>query len=225
MEKWWQFVAATHWWQLAAAIAIVLSVAQYWMKTMIPLRAIAITTNVLFLLYAAMAPVYTTLILNCILLPLNSFRLYEMWSLIRRTENASRSDLDMSWLRPFMTSRRVQSNEVLFHKDDVADSMYLVVSGRFRLTETGMEVSPGTVVGELGMLAPERRRTLSLECEQEGEILSLSYERFEQIYFQNPAFGLSFLKLASGRLFQNIARLEAELATAKAAPSSAEARV
>lgn len=40
----------------------------------------------------------------------------------------------------------------------------------------------------------------------------MPYERFEELYFQNPQFGLAFLKLTSQRLFQNIARLEAELA-------------
>ena len=47
---------------------------------------------------------------------------------------------------------------------------------------------------------------------------SLSYDRFEELYFQNPEFGLSFLKLTSRRLFQNIARLEQELA-ARNSPS------
>ena len=40
----------------------------------------------------------------------------------------------------------------------------------------------------------------------------LPYERFEELYVQNPQFGLAFLKLTSQRLFQNIARLEQELA-------------
>ena len=47
---------------------------------------------------------------------------------------------------------------------------------------------------------------------------SLSYDRFEELYFQNPEFGLSFLKLTSRRLFQNIARLEQEL-SARNSPS------
>jgi CRP-like cAMP-binding protein len=84
-----------------------------------------------------------------------------------------------------------------------------------------MEVPAGTVVGELGMLSPDGRRTQSLVCREAGDVLSLSYDRFEELYFQNPEFGLSFLKLTSRRLFQNIARLEQELAARNALASPA----
>jgi CRP/FNR family transcriptional regulator, cyclic AMP receptor protein len=218
MEEVWHKVASAGIMDYAAAAGIALSVVQYWMKTMIPLRVIAITTNVLFLIYATLAGVYPTLILNCILLPLNLWRLSEMRKLVREAENASRSDLDMSWLQPFMSRRRVEAGEILFHKGDVADAMYLVTSGRFVLSEINLAVAIGTVVGELGMLAPERRRTLSLVCVEAGEVQALAYDRFEELYFQNPSFGLSFLKLTTGRLFQNIARLENELAAVKAFP-------
>ena len=70
------------------------------------------------------------------------------------------------------------------------------------------EVKPGTVVGELGLLAPGRTRTQSLVALDDGEVRVLPYSTFEQLYFQNPQFGLAFLKLTSQRLFQNIARLE-----------------
>lgn len=203
---------------IASAAGIILTVVQYWMTTMIPLRMLAITTNVLFLTYAALTPVWPTVILNCIVLPLNLWRLFEMQKLVREAESASRSDLDMSWLQPFMSRRRVAAGEILFHKGDLADAMYLVTSGRFVLSEIGLAVAVGTVVGELGLLAPERRRTLSLVCVESGEVQALAYDRFEELYFQNPSFGLSFLKLTTGRLFQNIARLENELTLLKTSP-------
>jgi hypothetical protein len=34
----------------------------------------------------------------------------------------------------------------------------------------------------------------------------------KELYFQNPEFGFYFLRLTSERLFQNISRLEEELA-------------
>ena len=90
--------------------------------------------------------------------------------------------------------------------------MYLVVSGRFILKEINIELKEGAVVGELGLLSPEGLRTATLVSLDEGEVLSLAYEKFEELYYQNPEFGLGFLKLTSKRLFENIARLEAELA-------------
>jgi CRP/FNR family transcriptional regulator, cyclic AMP receptor protein len=204
-------------WQVFAFTGIVLSVVQYWMKTMIPLRIMAITTNVLFLIYAVLASVYPTVILNCILLPLNVYRLREMHQLIKKVERANRTDVDMSWLQPFMTRHRIGAGELIFRKGEVAEAMYLVASGRFELVETGLGVPQGAVVGELGMLAPDTRRTQSLLCRDAGDILALSYDRFEELYFQNPEFGLEFLKLTSRRLFQNIAMLENELAARDAA--------
>ena len=197
---------------IAAAAGIVLTVVQYWMKTMIPLRIVSIVTNVLFLIYAGISGIWPTVVLNCIVLPLNLYRVHEMRELIRRTKRAARSDLDMSWLQPFMTSRRTKPGQVLFRKGDVAEAMYLVVSGRFALQEMNIELQPGAVVGELGMLSPEGTRTQTLVSLDDGEVLSLAYEKFEELYYQNPEFGLGFLKLTSRRLFDNITRLETELA-------------
>ena len=198
--------------QLAAYAGILLTVVQYWMKTMIPLRVVGIVTNVLFLFYAGLAGILPTFLLNCIVLPLNVYRVHEMRQLIRRTQRAARADLDMTWLQPFMTRRRTKQGQVIFRKGDMAEAMYLVVSGRFLLQEINIELKEGAVVGELGLLSPEGLRTQTLVSLDEGEVLSLAYEKFEELYYQNPEFGLGFLKLTSKRLFDNIARLEAELA-------------
>jgi CRP-like cAMP-binding protein len=59
---------------------------------------------------------------------------------------------------------------------------------------------------------------------EDGEVLTLSYERLREIYFQNPQFGFYFLKLTSERLLQNIARLEEKLTEKTAAPQAAPSR-
>jgi CRP/FNR family cyclic AMP-dependent transcriptional regulator len=196
---------------IAAGAGIVLTVVQYWMKTMIPLRLLGIVTNVLFLIYSSLAWIWPTFLLNCIVLPLNAYRLQEMRELIRRTQQASKDEFDVTALEPFMSKRPIHAGETLFKKGDTADAMYVVTAGRLALPETGIEVKPGSMVGELGLLAPGRLRTQSLVAIENGEVRVLPYERFEQLYFQNPAFGLAFLKLTSRRLFENIARLEEEL--------------
>jgi hypothetical protein len=47
-------------------------------------------------------------------------------------------------------------------------------------------------------------------------VMIATYAQVKQIYYQNPEFGFHFLELTSARLFQNIARLETELAECKA---------
>ena len=146
------------------------------------------------------------------LLPLNSYRLHQMLQLVRDVKKSVNSDLSMEWLKPFMTERKCAAGEVLFYKDEKAESMFYIVSGRFQLVESGIELPVGAIVGELGMLSPSNLRTQTLECIEAGVILSVSYTKVEELYVQNPAFGFYFLRLASARLFQNIGTLEQRLA-------------
>jgi uncharacterized protein YjiS (DUF1127 family) len=59
-----------------AASASVL--ATFCMSTMVPLRAVAICSNVLFAAYGALVHIYPVLLLHVILLPVNIFRLIQV---------------------------------------------------------------------------------------------------------------------------------------------------
>ena len=48
-------------------------------------------------------------------------------------------------------------------------------------------------------------------------MLRVGYSQVEQLFFQNPRFGYYFLQLITKRLFQNIERLEGELARCRQA--------
>ena len=191
--------------------ASIFVVATLSMRTMIPLRVFAILTNIVLISTAIPSHNYPTLVLHTVLLPLNTYRLHQMLQLVRDVKKSVNSDLSMEWLKPFMTERNSKIGEMLFYKDEKADSMFYIVSGRFRLVESGIELPVGAIVGELGMLSPSNVRTQSLECTEDGVILSVSYDQVEQLYVQNPAFGFYFLRLASARLFQNIGTLERRL--------------
>jgi CRP/FNR family transcriptional regulator, cyclic AMP receptor protein len=182
------------------------------MKTMIPLRIVGICSNVFFIAYGYLAPAYPLFVLHIALLPLNLFRLREMLTLVRQVGDATAGDLNMDWLKPFTSKRTVQAGEVLFRKGDKADAMYFVVSGEFKVTELGIPIGSGQVLGELGLLAPDQIRTQTIECVKEADLLRITYDQVRQLYFQNPKFGFYFLQLTSRRLFENIARLEKRLA-------------
>ena len=62
-----------------------------------------------------------------------------------------------------------------------------------------------------------------LPCTEDGHVLTITYEKLLEIYFQNPQFGYYFLVLTSRRLLENISRLEgiiAQTAGPQAAASS-----
>ena len=192
--------------------ASVFVVATLSMRTMIPLRVFAILTNIVLISTAIPSHNYLVVLVQSVVLVLNSYRLHQMLQLVRDVKKSVNSDLSMEWLKPFMTERKCAPGEVLFYKDEKAEDMLYIVSGRFRLVESGIELPVGAIVGEFGMLSPSNMRTQTLECIEAGLILSVSYTKVEELYVQNPAFGFYFLRLASGRLFQNIATLEQRLA-------------
>jgi CRP-like cAMP-binding protein len=196
--------------------ASVFVVATTTMRTMIPLRVFAILTNIILIATAIPIHNYLVILLQALVLVLNSYRLHQMLQLVRDVKRSVNSDLSMDWLKPFMTERKCNAGEILFYKDEKADDMLYIVSGRFRLVESGIELPVGAIVGELGMLSPQKARTQTLECIESGLILSVSYNKVEELYVQNPAFGFYFLRLASARLFQNIGTLEQRLAQASA---------
>jgi hypothetical protein len=191
-------------------IAAAFVFATFSMKTMVPLRVVAISSNVLFIAYGYLHPAYPVLLLHVLLLPLNIWRLQQMLSLVRETEAAHDGDLDMNWIRPFTTTRAMTPGEVLFRKGDPASEIIFIMSGSLRIPELGISIPPGEVVGELGMLSPDKVRTQSAVCVDPGQILVITYDQVRQLFFQNPKFGYYFMQLSARRLFENMKRVQAE---------------
>jgi CRP-like cAMP-binding protein len=178
------------------------------MRTIVPLRIFGIVGDIMFIGYGVLAQSITTFFLYLLLLPINSLRLYQMLKLVKKARVSAEGDLSMSWLEPYMTRRKYRTNDVVFRKGESANEMFMTVTGRFRVTELGMELAPGRVFGELGFLSPNNRRTQTVDCTEGGEVLTITYDKLLELYFQNPEFGYYFLRLTSERLLQNMARLE-----------------
>jgi CRP/FNR family transcriptional regulator, cyclic AMP receptor protein len=204
-----------NWLEALGYLGALLVLSAYSMKTMIPLRIVGICANAIFMVYGYLEPVYPQLLLHGVALPLNSLRLYQMLQLIRKIRTASQGDLNMDWLKPFMSRRSCKAGEIIFRKGDLSSAMFYTVSGRYRLNEIEQDVSPGQIIGEVGLIAPDNKRTLTFACIGDGDLLTISYEQVKQLYFQNPKFGFYFLQLISRRLFQDIARLQDQARTRK----------
>jgi CRP/FNR family cyclic AMP-dependent transcriptional regulator len=195
---------------LIGYLAAILTLSVFYMKTMIPLRILGISANLAFIAYGALAGVYPNLVLHAVLLPLNVVRLRQMLALVRDVKQASASTVSADWLKPFMSARSFAAGEVVFRKGDVAQTMYYIVGGRFRIPEIDKTIGPGEIVGELGFIEPDQKRTRGLECIDAGRVLVITYDELRQLYFQNPAFGFYFLKIVSQRLLDDVARVHLE---------------
>ena len=206
---------------ILAFIGALFYVPSFYMKTIMPLRVAGIVGNFFFLAYGYFYPSYPTLFIYMFILPINTFRLYQMWKLIQRVKVATQGDHSLEWLKPFMTNRKYKKGDVLFRKGDVAYEMYYVLSGSYLIVELGLTIESGQVLGELGFIAPDNRRTGTVECREDGHMLTITYDKVRELYFQNPTFGFYLLRLSSERLLENIARLEGVVADLHSAAQAA----
>jgi Cyclic nucleotide-binding domain len=206
-----------------ALIGAIFFVATLLMQTMVPLRIANMAGCTFFVAFGALSGNVATFLLYLLLLPINAVRLRQMRNLIKKARIATESDTSMEWLKPFMTERRYRRGDRLCKKDDAANEMFLTITGRYLVTEIGVELPPGRIVGELGFLTPNKQRTATVECIEDGQVLTITYDKLLEIYFQNPQFGYYFLVLTSQRLLENISRLEGILVQEKAARQSAGA--
>jgi hypothetical protein len=192
-----------------ALFGAIFFVATLLMRTIVPLRVSAIISDLFFVGYAVLAGAVTTFILYILLLPINIVRLHQMMKLVKKAHASADGDLSMDWLKPFMTRRKYGKDQRVFSKNDTANEMFYIVTGKFRVTEIGIDLGAGRMVGELGFLAPDNRRTQTVECIEDGEVLAITYDKLLELCFQNPQFGYYFLRLSSARLLENNARLTA----------------
>ncbi|AMN40731.1 Crp/Fnr family transcriptional regulator [Rhodoplanes sp. Z2-YC6860] len=201
---------------MLALVGAIFYVATLMVRTIVPLRVIGIISIVFFIGYGALAGAMATFFLYLLSLPINIIRLRQMLSLVKKARLSAQGDLSMDWLRPFMSPRKYKKGEVLFHKGDAAKEMFYTVTGRFLVKEIGIELPPGRIMGELGFIDPKNRRTQTVESMENGEVLTITYDKLLELYFQNPEFGYYFLRLSTERLMQNISRLEGVVMEQKA---------
>jgi len=191
-----------------AVVGAIFLVATLLMRTMVPLRIANMAGCTFFVVFGALSGNVATFILYLLFLPINAIRLRQMLKLIKKARLATEGDTSLEWLKPFMTARKYRRGDTLFKKNDTASEMFLTVTGKFLVKEINVEHPPGRLIGELGFLTPNRRRTATVECIEDGQVMTITYDRLLEIYFQNPQFGYYFLVLTSQRLLDNISRLE-----------------
>lgn len=200
------------WYDWFGYIGMAFGLCSMWMATMIPLRLFAIAACAAFGTYSFMHEAWPNFIINMIALPTHVWRASQMIRLVRAVEHAaSGPELSLDWLKPYMSRRTLKAGETLFHKGAAADQMYCVMSGRLRLTEFGLELGPGEIVGEIAMFTPGHARTATAVAVDDVEMLAISESNLKQLYYQNPRFGFFLIQLVARRLLANAERLEASI--------------
>jgi hypothetical protein len=202
-----------------ALLAAIFYAASFLMPRMIPLRVFGILSAFFFIAYGLTAPSISTFLMYALLLPINAVRLHQILQLVNKAKNAAEGDMSIDWLKSYMDVRKYKKGDILFRKGARAHEMLLIVTGRFLVSEIAVELAPGRIMGELGFITPSNKRTQTVECIEDGSVMTITYDRLLQIYFEQPDFGYFILRLATARLLENNARLETLIEEYKAAAS------
>jgi CRP/FNR family cyclic AMP-dependent transcriptional regulator len=169
-------------------------------RTIITLRVAAIIANVLAMMYSYSHGTYPTLALNALLLPLNAWRLYLMVKLVRDIDVATKGDMNVDWLLPYTRPQHFKAGDIIMERGAYATAAYYVVAGEVELVEIGETFGRGTLLGEIGLFAPDGKRTMTVRCKTDVHAAMIDYDRFKELYFQNPQFGFRLLHLIVARL-------------------------
>ncbi len=203
----------------SAALAGLLVIVSAFVRTMIPLRWLAVGSNVGFIVYGLVHPSLLMVALHAVLLPVNLWRVRQMVQLTRRVSSSTADPKQMEvWLRPYMRSRNYRAGQHIFKRGAAADRLYFLAAGQVELPEVGRRLDAGQMFGEIAFFAPDRRRSSSARCVLPCTVLSIDEATFKQLVYQNPDFGLEVVRLIAGRLSQDVLRLRA----AEAAGSAVE---
>jgi len=183
-------------------------------RTMLPLRVIALGSNLAFITYGVLLHLYPVLVLHIVLLPVNVWRLREIFQLVKSVRDTDDDCRVFNALVPFAKRMTVPGDAVLIRKGDPSDALYLVLSGKLWVEEAEAELGPGSIVGEMGVLSRTHRRTATVDAKTDCELRRVSAEDFQRVYFADPSLGLSLIRVIIDRLTREVEAQRLESAAA-----------
>ncbi|MCA3246539.1 MAG: cyclic nucleotide-binding domain-containing protein [Azospirillum sp.] len=199
--------------QILAFAAAAAAIASAGMRTTPPLRMAGMLAAVLVAAYGVVAgPAWLALAAG-LALAAHAWRLLEARAMVERLANAEAPQ--PTALFALARQERCPADTVLFRKDETGDAMFLIVEGWVELVEIGKRLGPGQILGEVAMVVPSHKRSLTAKTVTPVTLARMTKRDMELTALQNPAFGFAMLRLVSRRLSDDVARLEAELARTK----------
>lgn len=116
-------------------------------------------------------------------------------------------DAGLTALAGLMRPRRFRRNEVIFHQDDIGDSLHIVVEGGVKIVLPSQEgeeaiiasLKPGDFFGELALLDGARRSTTATALEA-TETLALPRDDFLRLLPEDPRLVIALLRALAGEL-------------------------
>lgn len=198
---------------LLAALA---SLFAYLSDNMMPLRIAAIVANALFAFYFYEKDFFPQFMLNLCLTPLNMYKLWKVRRLLRAVRDASRSDFNFDWLKPYMTPHKVRAGGMLYQVGDDAQDAFIVVSGTLSVVERDIDLHTGAFFGEMALFSEDKKRTASIKAKTDADLLRIHYANFMEMTAENPVFAFYVMRLLVQRAQHNEALARAETSALQA---------
>ncbi|HUN38776.1 MAG TPA: cyclic nucleotide-binding domain-containing protein [Acetobacteraceae bacterium] len=189
--------------QWVGYIAAALVFCTFYMRTMLPLRWMAIASNVAFLTYGVSLQLWPIVILHGLLLPLNTWRLCQLYRMLAGLRAATSSTIDIHHLLALVAHHRYAAATVLFRKGDVGDCAYYIAAGDVEIPERSVRLGPGEFFGEIGAFSTARRRTASAICATDAELYRISHQDLVAAFYQQPQLAMALVRLIADRLAAN----------------------
>jgi CRP-like cAMP-binding protein len=176
----------------------------FYLKTMMPLRMVALGSNLAFIAYGIMVGAAPVFVLHSLLLPLNLLRLVQMWQFKRQVESVASNRTVAAVLLPYMRQSCLPAGKALFYKGEYSDRVFFVIHGEVRLLNTDRLVKAGELLGEVDVFMSDRMRLFTAICETEVQLGSISNEKIREILYQDPVFSEFLLRTIAQRAANNI---------------------
>lgn len=117
-------------------------------------------------------------------------------------------DEDVQRVLSVARRRTFRRGEVVLHEEDPADSLHLVVSGRFavrRTTALGDDAllalrGPGEAFGELALVSGDAHRSATVEALEASETMCVQRSEFDRLRAVNPSVDRVLVKLLAHQL-------------------------
>lgn len=196
--------------EMIGYLSSVLVFIAFFMRTMVPLRYVAIASNITFIVWSLGSNIWPVLALHTALLPLNVIRLVQIRRMLRQIDTARGTGLDVSALAVGLRAERHPAGTVLFARGDKGDAAFLVAKGEVEIAEFHKKLGAGQLFGEVALLSPDGVRIAAARCASDVELYRIDASAFGRAFYQDPAFAFALVRLVTGRLVENMQHFNVE---------------
>lgn len=204
-----ELITAHHIIEAVGWLAAVLKVTTLTMRSMIPVRILAMASSVCFILYSGVFQVWPLLAIELVLLCVNAYRLYEIIALRRLvTHMTDESETDFSAAMAYGKKRVIQAGNVIFEKGDPVDSLYYLAEGRVEVEDQNVSVAAGNIFGEMAFFNKSAARSATVRCLEDTVVFELDEKRFTRLQYEDPEFAMAVMRTVTKRLVANAAQTQ-----------------